>query len=183
MVVLFSLTLFLSAALLFAVQPLIAKLVLPLLGSTPAVWTASLMFFQASLLAGYVYAHASSAGLGARRAAAVHLALLPLPVLVLPLGIPEGWTPPAEANPVGWLLTLLLVLVGLPFFVISASAPLLQRWLAATSHPAAHDPYFLYRASNVGGMVGLLGYPIASLASGWPIRDGSGAPATWRWRR
>ena len=161
MVVLFSLTLFLSAALLFAVQPLIAKLVLPLLGSTPAVWTASLMFFQAALLAGYVYAHATSAGLGARRAATVHLALLPLPLLVLPLGLPDGWTPPAQANPVGWLLTLLLVSVGLPFFVVSATAPLLQRWLAATSHPAARDPYFLYRASNVGAMVGLLGYPIA----------------------
>ena len=161
MLILFSLTLFVSAALLFLVQPMFAKLVLPLLGSTPSVWTASVMAFQALLLGGYVYAHATTGRLGVRRQAALHAVVMLLPLLVLPIALPADWRPPVDANPVLWLLALLLVAVGLPFFVVSASAPLLQRWLAGTDHPAAKDPYLLYRASNLGSMVGLLGYPLA----------------------
>jgi len=159
-VALFSATLFLSAGLTFLVQPLFAKFVLPLFGSTPAVWNTSMLFFQTTLLAGYLYAHESTRRLGVRRQAAVHLGVLLVPLLVLPVGVPNGWIPPAEDNPVPWLLGLLAVAVGLPFFVVSTTAPLLQRWLAATDHPAAADPYFLYRASNLGSVLGLLGYPL-----------------------
>ncbi|MEA2222651.1 MAG: hypothetical protein QOH83_1027, partial [Solirubrobacteraceae bacterium] len=159
-VALFSATLFLSAGLTFLIQPMFAKFVLPLFGSTPAVWNTSMLFFQTTLLAGYLYAHESTRRLGVRRQAAVHLGLLLVPLLVLPVGIPDGWIPPADSNPVPWLLGLLAVAVGLPFFVVSTTAPLLQRWLAATDHPAAADPYFLYRASNIGSVLGLLAYPL-----------------------
>ncbi len=160
-IALFSATLFLSAALTFLVQPMFAKFILPLFGSTPAVWNTSMLFFQTTLLAGYLYAHASTRRLGVRRQAAVHLGVLLVPLLVLPLAVPDGWIPPVDSNPVPWLLGLLAVAVGLPFFVVSTTAPLLQRWLAATDHPAAADPYFLYRASNLGSVLGLLAYPVA----------------------
>jgi len=137
-----------------------AKLILPLFGSTPAVWNASMLFFQTTLLAGYLYAHASTRRLGVRRQAAVHLGVVLVPLLVLPIGVPDGWIPPADSNPLPSLLGLLAVAVGLPFFVISTTAPLLQRWLAATDHPAAADPYVLYRASNLGSVLGLLAYPL-----------------------
>ena len=159
-VALFSVTLFLSAGLTFLVQPMFAKFVLPLFGSTPAVWNTSMLFFQTTLLAGYLYAHESTRRLGVRRQAAVHLGVLLPPLLVLPIAVPDGWIPPADSNPVPWLLGLLAVAVGLPFFVVSTTAPLLQRWLAATDHPAAADPYFLYRASNLGSVLGLLAYPL-----------------------
>ncbi|HEX2063045.1 MAG TPA: hypothetical protein VHE80_01350, partial [Acidimicrobiales bacterium] len=157
--VLFTVTLFLSAALLFAVQPMFAKMVLPLLGGSPATWITSLLFFQVTLLAGYAYAHWSYRWLGPRRQSLVHGSLLLLGVVSLPVAVPEGWAPPATANPVGWLLVLLVVAVGLPFFVVSSTTPLLQRWFAGTHHTGAEDPYFLYRASNLGSMLALLAYP------------------------
>src|ERR687885_2104401 len=135
-IALYSVTLFLSAALLFGVQPMFAKLVLPLLGGTPEVWTTAMLFFQAALLAGYLYAHVATGGLGVRRQAAMHAGVVLLPLLVLPIGVPGGWAPPIESNPVPWLLALLVVSVGAPFFVVSTTAPLLQRWLAGTDHPA-----------------------------------------------
>ena len=156
----FALTLFVSATLLFIVQPMFAKMVLPLLGGSPAVWNTCMVFYQGSLLAGYLYAHFSTRWLGVRRQAGLHLAILCLPWLVLPVGMATAWTPPAEANPIPWLLMLMTVSVGLPFFVVSASAPMLQAWFANTGHPAAKDPYFLYAASNLGSMLALLGYPI-----------------------
>jgi hypothetical protein len=162
-VALFSVTLFLSAALMFSVQPMYARFVLPLFGGTPAVWNTAMLFFQFALLAGYLYAHETTRRLGVRRQAALHLGVVLLPLLVLPLGVPDGAAAPAGgASPVGALLGLLLVAVGLPFFVVSATAPLLQRWLAETNHPAARDPYFLYRASNLGSVIGLLAYPLAA---------------------
>lgn len=129
------------------------------MGGTPGVWNTCMVFFQASLLAGYIYAHAATAWLGVRRQAALHVGLLLLPLSTLPIAVSIGWSPPVEENPIPWLLALLLVSVGLPFFVISASAPMLQKWFASTGHPAAKDPYFLYRASNLGSMLGLLAYP------------------------
>ncbi|MDQ3675822.1 MAG: fused MFS/spermidine synthase [Actinomycetota bacterium] len=159
-VALFSATLFVSAGLTFLVQPMFAKFVLPLFGSTPAVWNTTMLFFQTTLLAGYLYAHESTRRLGVRRQTAVHLGILLVPLLVLPIGVSDGWIPPADSNPVPWLLGLLAVAVGLPFFVVTTTAPLLQRWLAATDHPAAADPYFLYRASNLGSVLGLLAYPL-----------------------
>ncbi len=165
LMVLFSATIFVSAALLFLVEPMFAKFILPLFGSTPAVWTGSMMFFQAALLVGYLYVHATTTWLGARRQAVLHLVLVLLPILVFvfagPLAKPGNeWAPSAEGNPIFLLLGLLLVSVGLPFFVISTTNPLIQRWLADTDHPAAKDPYFLYRASNLGSVIGLLGYPL-----------------------
>jgi hypothetical protein len=157
---LFTVTLFVSSALLFLVQPLVARLVLPRLGGSPAVWNTCMVFFQAALLAGYAYAHSVPRWLGVRRQALLHLGLMLLPLAVLPLGIPEGWTPPDNADPVWWLLALLLVSVGLPFLVVATSGPLLQRWFAATAAPTASDPYFLYSASNLGSMLALLAYPL-----------------------
>jgi hypothetical protein len=157
--VLFTLTLFVSAFLLFLVQPMLARMVLPLLGGTPAVWNTCMVFFQALLLGGYAYAHAAPAWLGTRRQAVLHIALLFLPLMVLPIAVPAGWTPPATGNPVPGLLVLLLATIGLPFFVVSTSGPLLQHWFAVTGHRRARDPYFLYAASNLGSMIALLGYP------------------------
>jgi len=160
MQLLFALTLFVSATLLFVVQPMFAKMVLPLLGGTPAVWNTCMVFYQAMLLAGYVYAHLSIRWLGPRRQAAVHMVLFCLPWLVLPVGLAAGWTPPRESNPIPWLLLLLAVSVGLPFLFVSASAPMLQAWYAATGRRGAKDPYFLYAASNLGSILALAGYPL-----------------------
>lgn len=157
---LFTITAFLSAFLLFSVQPMFAKMVLPMLGGTPAVWNTCLVFFQVALLGGYGYAHVTTARFGVQRQAALHVALLVLTLFALPIGLPRGWRPPNEANPIPWLLGLLLVTVGLPFFVVSTSAPLLQKWFANTGHPAARDPYFLYAASNLGSLLALLSYPV-----------------------
>jgi hypothetical protein len=150
-----------SAALLFLVQPMFAKMVLPMLGGTPAVWNTCMVFYQAMLLAGYLYAHLATRCLGIRRQAGVHLVLMALPWIVLPIAVATAWTPPGgAANPVPWLLMLLLVSVGLPFFIVSASAPMLQAWFADTGHRAGRDPYFLYAASNLGSMLALVGYPL-----------------------
>ncbi len=160
MLVIFSGAMFVSATLLFLVQPMFTKMVLPLLGGTPAVWNTCMVFYQAALLAGYLYAHAATRVLGVRRQAVFHLVLLLPIILTLPIGMAQGWTPPAAGNPIPWLLMVLLVSVGLPFFVISTTAPMLQKWFAHTRHAAAQDPYFLYGASNLGSMLALLGYPL-----------------------
>lgn len=152
----YGLTAFVSATMLFLVQPMFAKMILPLLGGAPAVWNTAVVFYQAVLLGGYLYAHLTTRWLGVRRQAVLHGILLFLPLLVLPIAVPSGWNPPTETNPIPWLLALLLVAVGLPFFVISTSSPLLQAWFARTGHK---DPYILYAASNVGSMAALLGYP------------------------
>lgn len=155
-------TLFLSATLLFWVQPLVARLLLPLLGGAPAVWNACMVFFQALLLAGYLYAHATVRWLGERRQPLLHLALLlvPLPFLPLALDAERARAFAGVPNPTLPLLGLLLATVGAPFFVLSASAPLLQRWFFALGAPRARDPYFLYAASNAGSMLALLAYPV-----------------------
>ncbi len=160
LVAVFTLTIFISAALLFLVQPMFARMVLPMLGGSPSVWNTTMVFYQAILLLGYGYAHLSTKWFGVRNQALAHSVLLFLPLLVLPIVVPHGWTPPSDVNPAPWLLGLLLVAVGLPFFVVSASSPLLQKWFAATGHPAAKDPYFLYAASNAGSLLALLSYPI-----------------------
>src|SRR5439155_1552207 len=126
---------------------MVAKMVLPSLGGTPAVWNTCMVFFQAALLAGYAYAHATTGWLGTRRQVILHGILLFLPFLVLPIGVASGWVPPGDANPIPWLLALLVVSVGLPFFLLSTSAPLLQKWFAHPGHHSARDPYFLYAAS------------------------------------
>jgi hypothetical protein len=140
-------------------QPMVGKMILPLLGGTPAVWSTCMVFFQAALLGGYAYAHASTAWLRVSRQAILHMAVLALPLAVLPLAVNPAFLRGGETNPVLDVLTLLSVSVGLPFLVVSATAPLLQKWFTHTGHPAARDPYFLYAASNLGSMLALLGYP------------------------
>ena len=140
-------------------QPMVGKMILPLLGGTPAVWSTCMVFFQAALLGGYAYAHASTARLRPSRQALLHLIVLAVPLAVLPLAVNPRLLRGGEANPVLDVLTLLSVSVGLPFLVVSATAPLLQQWFTQTGHPAARDPYFLYAASNLGSMLALLGYP------------------------
>lgn len=160
MVLLFSIALFVSSTLLFLVQPMVGKMILPLLGGTPAVWNTCMVFFQAALLGGYAYAHASVGLLGVRRQTLLHLVLLLGVVLVLPIHLAAGASPPQSDNPIPWLLKQLLVSVGLAFFVVSSSAPLFQRWFVQTGHPHSSDPYFLYGASNLGSLLALLGYPL-----------------------
>jgi spermidine synthase len=161
MALLFSVTLFISAGLLFSVQPMIGKIILPKLGGTPAVWNTCMVFFQAVLLLGYAYAHFLTR-LGIRRQAMIHLGLILLPLFVLPIQVSSKtiMAIPNENNPIPWLIGFLVVAIGLPFFAVSATAPLLQKWFSSTRHHRAHDPYFLYSASNTGSMIGLLSYPI-----------------------
>ncbi len=156
---LFTATIFVGATLLFLVQPLFAKMVLPLLGGSPSVWNTALVFFQAVLLAGYGYAHWLLRWLGPRNQIIVHVCVLAMAALVLPIGVASGWRPHAGTPPALWLLGLLTVSVGAPFFAVSATAPLIQRWFARTGHPHAHDPYFLYSASNLGSVLALLAFP------------------------
>ena len=156
---LYTLTLFTGAALLFVMQPMVGKMILPLLGGTPAVWSTCMVFFQAALLGGYAYAHASTARLRPSRQALLHLVALALPLAALPLAVNPQLLRGGETNPVLDVLTLLAVSVGPPFLVVSTTAPLLQQWFTRTGHPAAGDPYFLYAASNLGSMLALLGYP------------------------
>jgi hypothetical protein len=159
---LFAVTLFVSAFLLFLVQPMIGKMILPKLGGTPQVWNTCMLFFQTVLLAGYAYTHNLSTRLRIRIQLAVHTILLGLPIVVLlATGVfdVKEWYPDPTINPIVEALAELALIVGIPFFVVSTSAPLLQRWFVATGHPAASDPYFLYGASNLGSLLSLLFYP------------------------
>lgn len=157
----FSATLFVSALLLFSVQPIFAKMVLPKLGGSPSVWAVSMCFFQAMLLAGYCYAHVLNRFVASVHAPLVHLAVLGTALLLLPFGVPPAAAEPPPGDAYLWLIGVLAVGVGLPFFAISAQAPLLQAWFSRSGHPHASDPYFLYGASNLGSLVALLSYPIA----------------------
>lgn len=152
---------FVSASLLFAVQPLFTKLVLPRLGGSPSVWSVAMVFFQAMLLAGYAYAHLLTRFLPVRYAVVVHIAVMLLATIALPLSIAESWGRPPDRGEAFYLIGLFSVSVGLPFFALAANSPLLQAWFARTNHPSAKDPYFLYAAGNVGSFLALLSYPLA----------------------
>ncbi len=156
----FAATLFCSALMLFSVQPMFAKMALPALGGTPAVWAVSMCFFQTALLAGYCYAHALNRWCEAKTAALVHFGLLTITSLALPIALPASLSEPPAGDAYLWLLGVLTLGVGLPFFAVSASAPLLQAWFAKTGHKDAADPYFLYGASNLGSLIALLAYPL-----------------------
>jgi hypothetical protein len=162
----YALTLFTSAFLLFGVQPLVGKFALPWFGGTPAVWTACMLFFQVALLAGYAYAHAVATRLPPRSQVKLHLGLLALTVAVLaaralwvgsPVAPGPEWRPTGVEGLTGRLLAMLAVTIGLPFFVLSTTAPLLQSWFAR-AQPGV-SPYRLYALSNVGSLLALLGYP------------------------
>ncbi|MBI4799122.1 MAG: fused MFS/spermidine synthase [Desulfarculus sp.] len=157
---LFTLTILVSAGLLFWCELLFGKMVLPLAGGTPAVWTTCLVFFQLALLAGYLYAFLVTRYLSPRAQVLAQLSLLALSLTTLPLAVARQWLPPAEANPIPWLLMLLTFSLGPSFFMLSTNAPLLQAWFARSGHPARHDPYFLYAGSNLGSMAALLGFPV-----------------------
>jgi hypothetical protein len=150
---------FVSATLLFLVQPMAGKMLLPKLGGTPAVWNTCMVFFQAMLLVGYGYAHFLTTRFPLRRQVFTHLVVLMLPLFVLPISLAESAVPSPDANPIPWLLWTLLAAVGLPFFVLTTSAPLLQKWFSATGHAGGRDPYYLYAASNLGSMLALISYP------------------------
>ena len=157
---LYAAALFLSAALLFFVQPMVAKMILPFLGGSPAVWNTCLFFFQTFLLLGYLYAHFGSSWLGVKRHMILHLVIIAAALYFLPVTIPSVWLESSDYAPVTLVLWVLWVSVGFPFFVLSASAPLLQKWFSSSGHADAHDPYFLYAASNAGSLLGLLAYPL-----------------------
>jgi hypothetical protein len=160
LVIVFVVSVFLSAALLFSVQPMFTKMVLPLLGGAANVWNTAMVFFQAMLLLGYVYAHLISTYLSLKMQIIVHTAVMAVGIAFLPLDIFGGWTPPETGAHAFWLIGLFSVSVGVPFFAISANAPLLQRWFSYTDHNNAKDPYFLYAASNAGSLLSLCLYPL-----------------------
>ena len=156
---LFTLTSLLSAALLFLIQPMVARMVLPQFGGSPAVWTTCMLFFQVLLLAGYGYAHLAWRA-GGKKQAAAHLLLMIAALAVLPISVTNAWAPRNGQEPRLLLLGLLFCSAGLPFFVLASSSPLLQCWYATSDCGPARDPYWLYAASNLGSMAGLAGYPL-----------------------
>jgi len=158
---LFAVTVFASASLVFMVEPMVAKLVLPLLGGGPSIWNTSLAFFQAALLAGYFYAHALQRIGSLKAQAIVHGAALVAAAVVLPLRISTLAGPPSSEHPAAWLLAVLALSIGAPFAVLSATAPLVQAWHARTlSQADGREPYALYAASNLGSLIALLAYPL-----------------------
>ena len=156
----FTAAVFSSALLLFAVQPMFTRMVLPRLGGSPSVWSVAMVFFQTMLLAGYAYAHILMRAARPAVAVAIHVVLLITAGLTLPLSIAHGWGDPPGNWTALWLIGLFVVSIGLPFFALSANNPLLQAWFVRTGHPGGKDPYFLYAASNIGSFLALLSYPL-----------------------
>ena len=173
----FTLAVFLSAALLFVVEPMFGKMVLPILGGTPAVWTTCMLFFQGALLLGYLYAHVGPRWLGLRWHTALHIVLLTASILLLPVSVATTASALRVEHPTGWLLWVLTVSLGAPFTLLSSTGPLLQVWFSRTSHPQATDPYFLYGASNAGSLLGLLSYPFVLEPNATLHQQGS----WWSW--
>src|SRR5713226_8243955 len=148
---------------------MVGKLMLPLMGGTPLVWNTCMVFFQAMLLGGYLYSHATTTYLDTRRQTLVHGGLMLVTVLAMgtvalvagkPISVSTSLSPQGSAFPAPGMLLVLFLAVGLPFFTVATSAPLLQKWFANTGHPAAKDPYFLYGASNLGSVLALIAYPV-----------------------
>ena len=155
---LFAVTSFMTAALIFTVEPMVAKLVLPSFGGSAAVWNVSVTFFQVSLLLAYAYAHGSWHRLKHRQPF-LHIVLITLPLLTLPLALPGWAVPSSSASPTLWLVLVLLVTIGATFTALATSSPLLQAWFSSTTHRRAREPLFLYATGNIGSFVGLLSYP------------------------
>ncbi|HWC46061.1 MAG TPA: hypothetical protein VG868_08095, partial [Casimicrobiaceae bacterium] len=154
---LFALTIFGSAFLLFLVQPIIAKLILPWFGGSAGVWTTCMVFFQTALLAGYAYADVVVRHLAPRRQAALHTVLLLASLAVLPIVPAASWKPVGSHDPIGAILGLLVVTLGLPYFLLATTSPLLQAWFAQR-HPD-RNPYRLFALSNLASLAALLAYP------------------------
>ncbi len=172
---LYASTIFLSSFLLFLVQPLIARLILPWFGGTAAVWTTCMLFFQCVLLAGYAYAHATTTRLSPRAQAALHTLLLAAAVLMLPIMPDPAWKPAGGGEPISRILLLLAATVGLPYLLISSTSPLVQAWFAR-ARPGA-NPYRLFAVSNLASLLALVGYPLVvepNLSNGLQI-------SVWSW--
>jgi hypothetical protein len=159
LVALYAVALFLSAFLMFSVEPMIAKMVLPILGGAPMVWNTCVVFFQMALLGGYGVAYLATERLRPGLYAGVYAGLLIVSLFTLPLRLRLFGGPPLDSIPVAWLLAVLAASMGLPFLALSTSTSMLQKMLAATDIREARDPYSLYAASNAGGLVALLLYP------------------------
>ena len=154
---LYAAAVFTSAFLLFQVQPLISKAILPWFGGTPAVWTTCMLFFQAVLLGGYAYAHLLREKLKPRRQVIIHVIAVLLALALLPILPGEEWKPTTPQDPVWRILLILSVSVGIPYFLLSTTGPLLQAWYSMTS--TGEQPYRLYAVSNAGSLLALLSYP------------------------
>lgn len=174
--VLFTLTAFVGAGLLFTIQPLVARLLLPAYGGSATVWSTCSLFFQTLLIVGYVYSHVTTTRIPRRAQPWLHLFVIAAPLLVLPVLLPTDAVPGADQSPVGWLLRTLVVMIGLPFVVLATTGPLLQRWYSWSDGPRRDDPYFLFAASNVGSFGGLLAYPF--LIEPWLTLDQQGVAFT-----
>ena len=153
----YAVTIFTGAFLLFQVQPLIGKYILPWFGGGPGVWTTCMLFFQVLLLGGYAYAHFTSRWLKPRAQAVLHLVLLAAALTLLPITPNDSWKPQGADNPTLHILALLTLSIGLPYFVLSATGPLVQQWFSR-SRPGA-SPYRLYALSNLGSLLALVSYP------------------------
>lgn len=153
----YAVTIFVSAYLLFQVQPIIAKIILPWFGGSAAVWTTCMLFFQMALLGGYLYSHWSTSRMASKAQTTVHMVLLGLSLLVLPVAPGDGWKPIGGGNPTLQILALLAGTVGLPYLLLSTTGPLVQAWYARAMPGAS--PYRLFALSNIGSMLALLGYP------------------------
>ena len=163
LIVLYTITIFLGAFLLFLVQPMAAKVILPVLGGSPSVWNACMLFFQVALLGGYGYAHGLACVRRPRVWVGVHGVVVLAPLLFVGRAIAaDPGVPPVGQGlegPIPWLLMLLATTIGPFFLVLATTGPLIQRWFSATDDPRAKDPYFLYAASNAGSLLALLAYP------------------------
>src|SRR5499426_3418528 len=165
----FAPTIFLSAFLLFVCEPMVGKMMLPLLGGAASVWITCLLFFQLMLLLGYGYAHAMERLAGAQTQMLVHTGLMLAAAFFLPIQFVTRPDASASTHPTFWLLGMLIRSVGIPFCIVSTTAPLLQNWLAKTSSASSRDPYFLYAVSNAGSLLALLAYPIL-IEPHWGVR-------------
>ena len=159
LIFLFAGTLFISATLMFILQPLFGKLLLPLLGGSPAVWNTCMVFYQTLLFLGYLYAHYLSLKFTPHQQILIHAVVIAISLVALPVALPDNLIPPTDSNPTLWLMGTLFLAIGLPFFVISSTSPLLQKWFSNLGHHTSEDPYYLYGASNAGSMLALLSYP------------------------
>ncbi len=153
----FAVTIFVSAFLLFQVQPLIGRFILPWFGGGPSIWTSCMLFFQILLLGGYLYAHLTSVFLKTKTQIIVHLGLLGVSLLFLPIAPSDSWKPTADQSPLLQILLLLLATVGAPYFVLSSTGPLMQKWFSQAE--PGKSPYRLYALSNIGSLLALLSYP------------------------
>src|SRR5215831_1373042 len=166
---LFAPTIFLSAFLLFCCEPMVGKMMLPFLGGAASVWITCLLFFQLMLLTGYGYAHALERYANVRTQIGVHAALMLITLLFLPIHFGVRPDETASAHPTLWLLGILIRSVGVPFCIVSTTAPLLQNWLSKTRTSSGKDPYFLYAVSNAGSLLALLAYPLL-IEPRWGVR-------------